>query len=191
MSALTFREIHDGLNQWKQQLRERLGNPLYNVREVHQGFRRLSQQASQQCQIPPQETLTAQEGSEPTMSAEKQSLFSILSPLEPITEPKGPEDITLSHVPWISGTRATCYYGPQAYELDLPTCMDLWSLKGIITVIRKAQYGAWQLGGNYLVGVEICVDTDPDFELPWVGRIAKIKVAGTAAKLESLWGDLE
>ena len=188
---LTFREIHEGLANWKQQLRERLHPTEYRARRVHEGFVNLTGQTSNLCHAQENETLPVEEHSEPTMSASQQNLFSLLSPPDPVAEPKGAEDITLSHVPWISGTRAAAYYGPQVNEIEVPMCMEEWPLRGIVTVIRKAQHGTWELGGNYLVGVEIYVDHNPDFELPWVGRIARIKIVGTAAKLESLWGDLE
>ena len=187
VTQLTYREIYDGLAEWKRQLFDTLKIDEFNHYDVHRWITQQAHAALSLCRIPDDGIMEYREGFQPTMNARRQGILALLSPDQPTDDPKCPEDVSLSHVPWISGTRAQNYYGPVMEEILLPQCLDDWQIRGIVTTLRRAQKAGFKLGANYLVGVEIEINPSLFCRLPWVGELAIVRVHATAGRLVSLW----
>ena len=86
-----------------------------------------------------------------------------------------PKDVSVYSSPWITGTRATAYYGPLSSNSFFATDWDTTITAGFDD-IRKA---AAILGANAIVGTEIHID--PFADPP------TLQIIGTAAELVPLF----
>lgn len=96
----------------------------------------------------------------------------------PVTEFKtDPDDVHLYTSPWVSGTRASAYFGPLSTRTDVGDGEELDTVFN--RIFDEAQRMAATLGANSIVGVELIID--PYAVPPYVS------LTGTAAHLVPLF----
>lgn len=97
--------------------------------------------------------------------------------IPPPTRATDPDDVHLYTSPWVGGTRAESYHGPISSTIHF---IDTTSFEAALTLaLDEIQQKCASLGGNSIVGVELCID--PFATSPYV------QIVGTSAKLVPLF----
>lgn len=88
-----------------------------------------------------------------------------------------PSDVIVSASPWVSGARAAAYFGPVVVNGTIDNFGEL--AKQYRELVCQMQQRTIELGGNYIVGLEVAIDM--------CAAPMTIYMVGTVALLEPLW----
>ncbi len=94
------------------------------------------------------------------------------------------EEVRLYTSPWVSGTRASSYFGPITVKRFVPSIFSHDWEKGIDEAVLELQAKAKKLGANSIVG--IVLELDPHAKEEGTPGL-HVSIVGTAAVLERLF----